>query len=125
MDYAPNITAVELFAHEVMPRIRAVHPERYLTFLQNIYHRWTRIDGASAEVIPNIHPANRSDGYPKSAVGQAGFHMTDTSCPISAQTWEAAYASALQKAGYATDPEYAKKLSGAINSVLRTQRAQA
>ena len=36
-----------------------------------------------------------------------------------------AYASALQKAGYATDPEYARKLSGAINSVLRTQRAQA
>ncbi|MBX9663515.1 TIGR03087 family PEP-CTERM/XrtA system glycosyltransferase [Novosphingobium sp.] len=27
MDYPPNITAVELFAHEVMPRIRAVHPE--------------------------------------------------------------------------------------------------
>jgi sugar transferase (PEP-CTERM/EpsH1 system associated) len=27
MDYAPNITAVELFAYEVMPRIRAVHPE--------------------------------------------------------------------------------------------------
>jgi polysaccharide biosynthesis protein PslH len=26
MDYPPNITAVELFAHEVMPRIRAVHP---------------------------------------------------------------------------------------------------
>jgi len=39
--------------------------------------------------------------------------------------WAMAYASALQKAGYATDPEYAKKLSGAINSVLRTQRAQA
>jgi len=37
----------------------------------------------------------------------------------------AAYASALQKAGYATDPLYARKLSGAIDSVLRTQRAQA
>lgn len=36
-----------------------------------------------------------------------------------------AYASALQKAGYATDPEYAKKLGGAINSVQRTLRAQA
>jgi len=82
--------------------IRAAHPERYLTFLQNIYHRWTRIDGASAEVIPNIHPANRSDGYPKSAVGQAGFHMTDTSCPISAETWGAAYASA-QTAIHAAD----------------------
>ena len=26
MDYPPNVTAVELFAHEVMPRIRDVHP---------------------------------------------------------------------------------------------------
>jgi len=82
--------------------IRAVHPHRYLTFLQDIYQRWTRIEGASAEVIPNIHPANRSDGYPKSAVGQAGFHMTDTSCPISGQTWASAYASA-QTAIHAAD----------------------
>lgn len=27
MDYPPNVTAAQLFAHEVMPRIRAVHPE--------------------------------------------------------------------------------------------------
>ena len=30
-----------------------------------------------------------------------------------------AYAAALQKAGYATDPQYARKLSGAIQSALR------
>lgn len=35
------------------------------------------------------------------------------------------YATALQKAGYATDPEYARKLSGAIQSALRVQREQA
>jgi len=35
-----------------------------------------------------------------------------------------AFASELQRAGYATDPEYARKLSGAINSALRVQRAQ-
>lgn len=80
----------------------AVHPQRYLTFLQTIYSRWSRIEGASSEVIPNIHPANRSDGYPLSAVGQAGFHMTDTSCPISEQTWGSAYASA-QTAVHAAD----------------------
>ena len=41
-----------------------------------------------------------------------------------AQTGSAvAYAAELQKAGYATDPEYARKLSGAINSALRVQRA--
>lgn len=79
--------------HGLAP-IRAIHPERYLTFLSTIHDRWQRIPGASAEVIPNIHPANRSDGYPKSAVGQAGFHLTDTSCPISGHTWAAALASA-------------------------------
>lgn len=74
--------------------IAATHTPEYLTFLRNIYTRWRRIDGAGEEVIPNIHPANRSDSYPKSAVGQAGYHQADTACPIGAHTWEAAYWSA-------------------------------
>ncbi len=74
--------------------IAALHSPLYLTFLQNIYRRWQYIDGAGDEVIPNIHPANRTDSYPKSAVGQAGFHQADTACPIAAGTWEAAYWSA-------------------------------
>ncbi len=82
--------------------IAAIHPQRYLTFLETIFSRWRRIEEASAEVIPNIHPANRSDGYPLSAVGQAGYHQTDTSCPISEHTWAAAYASA-QTAIHAAD----------------------
>ncbi len=36
-----------------------------------------------------------------------------------------AYANGLQRAGYATDPGYAAKLSQAINSTLRLQRVQA
>ena len=36
-----------------------------------------------------------------------------------------AYASGLQKAGYATDPQYADKLSRAINTSLQISRAQA
>ena len=36
-----------------------------------------------------------------------------------------AFASGLQRAGYATDPDYANKLSRAINTTLRLQRAQA
>jgi acetoin utilization deacetylase AcuC-like enzyme len=74
--------------------IAAIHSAEYLTFLQNIYARWRRIDGAGEEVIPNIHPANRSDSYPKSAIGQAGYHQADTACPIASGTWEAAYWSA-------------------------------
>ncbi len=74
--------------------IAAIHTSEYLVFLRRIHSRWCRIEGASDEVIPNIHPANRSDSYPLSAVGQAGYHQADTACPISAETWEAAYWSA-------------------------------
>ncbi|MCO4847811.1 MAG: histone deacetylase family protein [Yoonia sp.] len=74
--------------------IAALHSPEYLTFLQNIYTRWQRIEGAGDEVIPNIHPARRTDGYPKSATGQSGFHQADTACPIAKGTWEAAYWSA-------------------------------
>jgi len=68
--------------------IAAVHTPEYLEFLENIYVRWQRIAEASDEVIPNIHPLARTGRYPASAVGQAGYHMADTACPISAQTWE-------------------------------------
>lgn len=74
--------------------IAALHSPEYLVFLQTIHARWSRIAGASDEVIPNIHPDRRTASYPRSATGQAGFHQADTSCPISAGTWEAAYWSA-------------------------------
>jgi acetoin utilization deacetylase AcuC-like enzyme len=74
--------------------VSAVHTPEYLDFLEHIYTRWQRIDGASAEVIPNIHPIARNGSYPASAVGQAGYHMADTACPISGETWQSALWSA-------------------------------
>ncbi|MEM7225948.1 MAG: histone deacetylase family protein [Pseudomonadota bacterium] len=74
--------------------VAAVHTAEYLQFLEHIYTRWQRIEGASDEVVPNIHPDRRDGAYPKSAVGQAGYHMADTACPISEGTWEAALTSA-------------------------------
>lgn len=74
--------------------LAAVHTPEYLTFLRTIHARWRRIDDAGREVIPNVHPANRTDGYPRSAVGQAGYHQADTACPIAEGTWEAVYLSA-------------------------------
>ncbi|TGU93258.1 histone deacetylase family protein [Mesorhizobium sp. M00.F.Ca.ET.151.01.1.1] len=74
--------------------VSAVHTPEYLDFLEHIFERWQRIDGASAEVIPNIHPIPRNGSYPASAVGQAGYHMADTACPISGETWQSALWSA-------------------------------
>lgn len=74
--------------------IGAVHTPEYLRFLKNIHARWQRIPEASPEVVPNIHPDRRDFSYPASAVGQAGYHMADTACPIGAETFESAYWSA-------------------------------
>ena len=79
--------------------IAAVHSAEYLDFLEHVAVRWARIEGASEEVVPNIHPNGRAagpgrGGYPASVVGQAGYHCADTACPISAGTWPAALASA-------------------------------
>ncbi|TQV79379.1 histone deacetylase family protein [Denitrobaculum tricleocarpae] len=75
----------------------AIHSPEYLRFLQSIHARWREIPGASDEVIPNVHPNGRphgtSAGYPASAVGQAGYHMADTACPISESTWTSVKAS--------------------------------
>jgi acetoin utilization deacetylase AcuC-like enzyme len=81
--------------------IAAVHTPEYIEFLQHIYERWQRIDGASAEVIPNIHPIARGGSRPDSAVGQAGYHMADTSCPISAETYDSSCWSAWTAVGAA------------------------
>ena len=79
--------------HGVGP-IAEIHSPEYLIFLETIHARWIRTEGASDEVIPNIHPDRRTASYPKSATGQAGFHQADTSCPIAARTWQSAYWSA-------------------------------
>lgn len=74
--------------------IAAVHTPEYVEFLINAHARWSRRPGASAEVIPNVHPGRGLAGYPRSVDGQAGYHMADTACPISAETWPAARLSA-------------------------------
>ncbi|MDE0303942.1 MAG: histone deacetylase family protein [Albidovulum sp.] len=74
--------------------IAAIHSAEYISFLETIHARWRKIPGSSEEVIPNIHPDSREASYPSSAIGQAGFHQADCSCPISSETWTSAYWSA-------------------------------
>ncbi len=90
---AAGLEQVQPTDHGLGP-IAAVHSPEYLSFLRTIHERWRRIPEASAEVVPNIHPDRRDLSYPASAVGQAGYHMADTACPISAETWQSAYWSA-------------------------------
>ncbi len=96
--------------------IAALHSPEYIAFLQTIHTRWSRIPDASDEVIPNIHPGRRPASYPRSAVGQAGFHQADTACPIAEGTWESAYWSAQ------TSLSGAAALSGGASMVYALSR---
>ncbi len=75
--------------------IAAVHTPEYLTFLETAHARWRALPGAGPEVVPNVHPVRRrGGGYPDGVVGQAGWHMADTACPLAADSWPAIQASA-------------------------------
>jgi acetoin utilization deacetylase AcuC-like enzyme len=83
-----------LTAQAVESAIAAVHDSRYLRFLESAHRRWRDLPGSADLVTPNMHPRSRQDAYPNAVVGQAGYHMADTACPIGADTWGAVQASA-------------------------------
>jgi acetoin utilization deacetylase AcuC-like enzyme len=83
--------AIERPAEHGLGPIAAIHPPAYLTFLQTIHDRWRgELEGASEDVIPNVHLDRTLGGYPTAPVGLAAFHQADTACPIGPHTWESA-----------------------------------
>ncbi|KAA5605375.1 histone deacetylase family protein [Roseospira marina] len=76
-----------------MAPLAAIHTAEYLDFLRTIHARWQDL-GGSRDVLPNVHPVGREGCYPRSPVGRAGYHLGDTACPVTAETWEAVYRSA-------------------------------
>ena len=87
---------------------------------------------ASARCASVVHCASSSTGSRSSnrapACITAGRLISQS--PRYAQVMDSlhsaqSFASGLQRAGYATDPQYASKLSRAINTALNLQRAQA
>ncbi len=81
------IVAPDDFGHG--PRA-AVHTARHLEFLETVHARWLDHPVAADEVVPNMHPTRNMSHYPEGVVGQAGYHMADTACPIGPNTWAAA-----------------------------------
>lgn len=73
--------------------LAAIHTPEYLEFLQTIHTDWQAL-GGSRDVIPSVHPDRRGGTYPRAAVGRAGYHLADTACPLSAETWQAVRTSA-------------------------------
>ncbi len=81
---------IERPAESGLGPVAAIHTPAYLRFLETIHGRWQGVEGASDEVLPNVHLDRTLGGYPTAPVGLAAFHQADTACPIGPHTWEAA-----------------------------------
>ncbi|ASJ74206.1 histone deacetylase family protein [Granulosicoccus antarcticus] len=79
--------------HGMQP-IAGVHSPEYLVFLETIHKLWKQNPDAPDEILSSVRPDRRTASYPSSALGLAGYHQTDMSCPINSHTWESAYWSA-------------------------------
>lgn len=78
--------------------IELVHDPRYLNFLESLRDRWAKVPASSDTPLPNVYAIQRESlppvSYPEAVVGQAGYHLGDGACPVTATTLEAAKASA-------------------------------
>ena len=79
--------------HGIAP-ISALHTPRYIDFLRTIHARRSALVGDLPEVVPSRTCPDRSMNYSYDTEALMAFHNADTSCPISAQSWEAIYWSA-------------------------------
>ena len=74
-----------------MEPITAVHDLKMVTLLQNAFTQM-QAEKTMAEVIPNCFATRHLGGHlPQTIWGQLGYFCTDSTTPILAQTWEAAY----------------------------------
>lgn len=90
----PPVDAAGLAA--LRRHVGAVHTPDYLHFLETIHGRWQQLPNPSPEVMANAFPVNRSGlaTRPRGPVGQAGYFMGDSACPIGPGTFEGALAAA-------------------------------
>ncbi|MBB3139781.1 histone deacetylase family protein [Halomonas organivorans] len=75
-------------------RLARIHTPRYLDFLETIHARWQAMPDAAEIVAPNVHPCGGGHHYPRHPVGQAGWHLHDMACPITADSFAGILASA-------------------------------
>lgn len=71
-----------------------VHSERFVDFLEHGFDEWSKLDNAYEEMMPSTRPVPGVNEYSNHIIGRAGWHLSDFSCPVVAETWRSVKASA-------------------------------
>ncbi|MEM0922540.1 MAG: histone deacetylase family protein [Pseudomonadota bacterium] len=74
--------------------IEAVHDPAYVAFHQTARAEWEAAISAPGPAVPNYHTSRRLSRPPLGIVGKLGYYATDTACPVTEGSWDAAYWSA-------------------------------
>ncbi|WP_118184415.1 histone deacetylase family protein [Paraburkholderia phosphatilytica] len=74
--------------------VEPVHSARYIEFLQHGLDAWRRATGVTGPMVPSFHPSGQASVYPESIVGRCGFHVADTTSPVSDGSWKSILRSA-------------------------------
>ena len=74
--------------------ITQVHDPAYVEFLKGAFARWAEHPEYGPVAIPHVHPTHRMHRKPTELLGELGWYSNSTSCPITAGTWPAIFASA-------------------------------
>ncbi|MBD9626967.1 histone deacetylase family protein [Ensifer sp. ENS06] len=74
--------------------IGAVHAPRYIHYLRTIFNASRQALPDIVEVVPSRFCADPLADYSSNTEAMIGFHNSDTSCPISEQSWDSIYWSA-------------------------------
>ncbi|GEN25833.1 histone deacetylase family protein [Halomonas cupida] len=84
----------EVDSPRLRERLKEIHTERYLEFLETIYRRWHDLSDGSDVVAPSVHPTASGKHYPRHPAGQVGWHLHDMACPMVADSFHGILASA-------------------------------
>jgi acetoin utilization deacetylase AcuC-like enzyme len=95
---------------------RGIHFKGYVEFLMEAFERWRAIEGTGPELMPSLRPTHPALIQNDFVLAQAGRFLMDFSCPITAQTWKAAEASAMTAV---TAAELSLKGEGAVYALCR------
>lgn len=84
----------EVDSPRLRERLKEIHTERYLDFLETIYRRWHDLSDGSDIVAPSVHPTTTGKHYPRHPAGQTGWHLHDMACPMTEGSFKGIMASA-------------------------------
>lgn len=93
--------------------LAGVHHPDYVRFLKETWDRRAEVDPGAEELLTTQFSRVQMNRRPGGLAGQIGYYTADTSTPIRAGTWRAAYGTA-QAAAAATDAALADGLAYAL-----------